>query len=194
LAHWDFAGDVLRALREAGDVSCHHYVTSVQFRDPRARQECLQLGLFIDAYLDMEANGVELPTDSVLLDLMCRRLIGVLKSDEYGNWSFASATQRTGASRLVGSELFAALSKAAGSYDRAVRTAMKGKGGGNTPGGNKGGGGGGGDWKKARRGRRRGKGGRSPSPDEGAYDGRATNGGASEWRSAAAAQNAARRK
>jgi hypothetical protein len=130
LARWDFAREVLDALSEAGGVSAHHYVTTISFRDVRARHECLQLGLFIDAYLAMEVNGVSLPESSPLLDLLCRRLVGVLQADEHNNWSLAAATQRAGTSRLVGSDLFSALARAANSYDRVQRTASKGYGGG----------------------------------------------------------------
>jgi hypothetical protein len=101
-------------------VTAHYYVTSISFRDGRARNECLQLGLFIDAYLAMG-----LPEASDLLDLMCRRLVGVLQADEHGNWSLAAATQRGGASRLAGAELFAAMAKAAGSYDRVHKTVTR---------------------------------------------------------------------
>jgi hypothetical protein len=125
LAHWDFPREVLRALDQAGGVSCHHYVSNIRFRDNRTRNECLQLALFVDAYLAMDVNGVALPYDSELLDLMCRRLIGVLNADEHGNWSLATASQRSGASRMAGSELFAQLSRAANAYDRLQRAVHK---------------------------------------------------------------------
>jgi hypothetical protein len=105
-------------------------VTTVQFRDTRARNECLQLGLFIDAYLAMDVDGLGLPADSDLLDLMCRRLVGVLNADEHGNWSLATASQRSGTSRMAGGELFAQLSRAANAYDRVQKAVHKG--GGNT--------------------------------------------------------------
>jgi len=88
LATWDFAREVLNALEEAG-VSAHRYVTMNPFRDARARDECVHLGLFIDAYL---REG--LPLDAEPLDLICRRLVGVLHADAYENWSFAAVTQR----------------------------------------------------------------------------------------------------
>ena len=59
------------------------------------------------------------------LDLMCRRLVGVLQADEHNNWSLAAATQRTGTTRMAGSELFSALAKAANSYDRVQKSASK---------------------------------------------------------------------
>jgi hypothetical protein len=115
----------MNALRAAGGVSCHHYVSTVHFRDSRARNECLQLGLFIDAYLDMEVDGLGLRLDSDLLDLMCRRLIGVLNADEHGNWSLATASQRSGISRMAGGDLFAQLSRAANAYDRVQKAVNK---------------------------------------------------------------------
>ena len=128
-------GEVLDALNAAGGVSCYHYVTTVSFRDVRAKNEALQLGQFIDAYLAMDVKGEPLPESSELLDLMCRRLTGVLKADEYGNWSLATATQKAGASRLMGNELFTALAKAANAHDRVHKnvsrqTAAAGAGGG----------------------------------------------------------------
>jgi len=128
LARWNFAGEVLASLREAGGVSAHYYVTTITFRSATARNECLQLGLFIDAYLAMEVGGNPLPDNSPLLDLMCRRLVGVLQADEHNNWSLAEATKKTGASRLAGADLFTALAKAANSYDRVKKAATKGQG------------------------------------------------------------------
>ena len=115
----------MNALRVAGGVSCHHYVSTIHFRDSKARNECLQLGLFIDSYLDMEVDGLGLRLDSDLLDLMCRRLIGVLNADEHGNWSLATASQRSGITRMAGGELFAQLSRAANSYDRVQKAVHK---------------------------------------------------------------------
>lgn len=127
LARWDFAGEVLQALEEAGGVSCHHFVSTVPFRDQRARNECLQWGMAIDAYLAMRVGRSlqPLPEDSRLLDLMCRRLVGVLKADEFGNWSLATATQRAGPTRMAGTELFTAMSKAANSFDRVQKAVAK---------------------------------------------------------------------
>ena len=149
---------MLRALDDAGGVSCHHYVSSQRFRDSRARNECLQLALFIDAYLAMEVDGMGLPYDSELLDLMSRRLIGVLNADETGNWSLAAASQRSGTARMAGSDLFTQLSRAASAHDRLQKAV------------NKAGGAGAGGAQKGRakpRGKRGGSGGRkagSPPP------------------------------
>jgi hypothetical protein len=116
---------VLGALDKAGGVSCYHYVSSLRFRDNRARNECLQLALFIDAYLEMEVDGLGLPLDSELLDLMCRRLIGVLNADETGNWSMAAASQKSGISRMAGNDLFVQLSRAANAHDRLQKAVTK---------------------------------------------------------------------
>jgi hypothetical protein len=116
---------MLSALGDAGGVSCHHYVSTIQFRDARARNECLQIALFVDAYLEMQIDGVPLPEQSILLDLMARRLIGVMKADEHSNWSLASATQRAGTTRMAGSALFMQLSRAANAYDRVQKAVSK---------------------------------------------------------------------
>jgi hypothetical protein len=116
---------MLAALDDAGGVSCHHYVSTVQFRDARARNECLQIALFVDAYLGMQIDGVPLPEQSTLLDLMARRLIGVMKADEHSNWSLATATQRSGTTRMTGSALFMQLSRAANAYDRLQKAVSK---------------------------------------------------------------------
>jgi hypothetical protein len=108
-------------------VTCWHYVQSIDFRDHKAKAECEQLALYIDAYERMEVGGVPLPVESELLDLMCRRLLGVMQSDLTGNWSFASATQKSGANRAVGSALFAVMSKAATAYDKTVKAARGGE-------------------------------------------------------------------
>ena len=125
LANWDFPREMLRALDDAGGVSCHHYVASLRFRDNRARNECQQLALFIDSYLAMVVGGEGLPLDSDLLDLLSRRLIGVLNADEHGNWSLATASQRSGVSRMAGNDLLTQMSRAANAHDRLQKAVVK---------------------------------------------------------------------
>ncbi len=126
LTDWPFAEEVLNALDDAGGVSCHHYVSTVNFRDTRAQKECLQLGLFVDAYLSMRVGDAELPLDSLLLDLMCRRLIGVMHADANSNWSLAAATERVGTVRMASNELVMRMSRYANAYDRMRRAVSKG--------------------------------------------------------------------
>lgn len=115
----NFTEMVLASLRELGGQTAVKYIQSQSFNSSRVRKDALHLAQFFDVCRRDPKKGLE---------LISRRLIGLLAADKTGNWTMAEVLDADLANvSIISRDVELRLMKEANKLDKLTRTADKSK-------------------------------------------------------------------